>query len=55
VPHHQEPMTDPVTAADGHNYERAAIEGGCGGVCRVVAVHATSCCCVDFCELGAPP
>ena len=48
----QEPMTDPVTAADGHNYERAAIEGGCSGVCRVVAMHAARCC-VDFCELSA--
>jgi hypothetical protein len=46
----QEPMTDPVAAADGHNYERVAIEGGWdkggGWGWRAAAVP----CCV----LGAP-
>jgi hypothetical protein len=38
----QEPMEEPVTAADGHTYERAAIEGGCGsggsGYCMCVCL-----------------
>jgi hypothetical protein len=31
----QEPMRDPVVAADGHTYERSAIEGGLIGVAGI--------------------